>query len=111
MEKQRKQIGHRISMRRKAMHLTQDKVAEYLDCSNNTVSSIETGKQNITISSLIKLCELLDTTPNDLLLGNMHPDDVPRDIADTLRLCTKEQVDFIRQITEIVYAQNFPPKK
>lgn len=111
MEEQRNQIGHRISMRRKALHLTQDNVAEYLDCSNNTVSSIETGKQNITISSLIKLCELLNTTPNDLLLGNMHPDDVPKDIMDTLRLCTKEQVELIRKITELIYAQNYPHQK
>ena len=45
MEEQRKQIGTRIKQRRKALHRTQDDVAEYLGCSNNTVSSIETGKQ------------------------------------------------------------------
>lgn len=45
MEEQRKQIGNRIKQRRKALHRTQDDVAEYLGCSNNTVSSIETGKQ------------------------------------------------------------------
>ena len=105
MEEQRKQIGIRIKQRRKALHRTQDDVAEYLGCSNNTVSSIETGRQNVTIESLFKLCEFLNTTPNHLLLGSMHPNDVPQDIIDLLRLCNDKQTRLIRDFAEMIYTK------
>ena len=105
MEEQRKLIGSRIRKRRKALHLTQDYVAEYLDFSNNTVSSIENGKQGITLETLFKLCDLLDVTPNHLLLGSMHPNDVPQDIIDILRLCNDKQVRLIRDIAEMIYTK------
>lgn len=104
METHRKQIGNRISKRRKVLHMTQAYVAEYLDCSNNTLSSIERGQQGITVETLLKLCECLDTTPNHLLLGNRHPNDIPMDILDTLRLCTEEQVRLTRDFVEMLYS-------
>ena len=105
MDIQRKQIGKRIKLRRRTLQLTQEQVAEFLDCSNNTISAIETGKQNITLEALLKLCDILNTTPNHLLLGNMHPNDAPQDIVDTLRLCNADQIRLIRDFTEMIYTR------
>lgn len=105
MEEQRKLVGSRIRNRRKALHLTQDYVAEYLNVSNNTVSSMENGKQGITLETLFKLCDLLGVTPNHLLLGSMHPNDIPQDIIDILRLCNDKQVRLIRDIAEMIYTK------
>ena len=39
-----------------------------INVSNNHISSIETGKQIPSLTTFVKICEQLDTTPDFLLL-------------------------------------------
>lgn len=107
MDEQYIQIGHRIQKRRKALHIKQSELAELLDISNNHMSSIETGKQKPSLDVLLKICEHLNTTPNHLLLGCMYPNDVSKDIIDTICLCSKEQMQLVREFAELLYLRKF----
>lgn len=61
-------VGMRVREKRLALGLTQEKVAERLDKSLRLVTEIERGAVGMSIETLMALCDVLKTTPNDLLL-------------------------------------------
>lgn len=89
-------MGTRMKRRRKELKMSQ---AE-LDVSNNHISSIETGKQIPSLTTFVKICEQLDTTPDFLLLGSLHTDNLPKNIYDSLALCNKKDLPLIQDIVE-----------
>ncbi len=62
-------MGTRMKRRRKELKMSQAELAEKVNVSNNHISSIETGKQIPSLTTFVKICEQLDTTPDFLLLG------------------------------------------
>jgi transcriptional regulator with XRE-family HTH domain len=62
------EIGERIRLRRIELGLSQEQLAEQMDCSNITISSWELGKCDIKSSRLIKLSEVLHMSA-DIILG------------------------------------------
>ena len=69
-------LGNRIRLRRKELGLSQSKLAESLDISNNHMSAIENGREKPSLDKFINLCDLLKTTPDFLLLGITHPNNI-----------------------------------
>ena len=68
-------IGRFIANCRKERNLTQEQVAEKLGVSNKTVSRWENGNGFPDVSLLQPLCELLNISVNELLLGEKIPED------------------------------------
>ena len=99
-------MGRRIRLRRKELGLTQNKLAELLEVSNNHLSAIENGREKPSLEKFVILCERLKTTPDFLLLGNLHSCNVTQNIADNLRLCDADDIKLIAQIVEILVARN-----
>lgn len=64
-----KEVGKRIANRRKELGLKQAEVCEKAELSDKYLSNIERATSVMSIDVLIRICEVLDTTPNDLLLG------------------------------------------
>lgn len=77
METFRRGLGQAIRNRRKALHLSQEQLAERLDLHRNYVSLVERGIQNITVETLFKLTEALDCSPNDLFSEAENLSDSP----------------------------------
>ena len=63
-----KTIGLRIAGVRNDMGLSQEKFAEVLDISRNTMGSIERGETAPSLATLSNLFENTDMTPNHLFL-------------------------------------------
>ena len=63
-------IGARIARRRKELNLTQEQVAERMNTSIQMLSNIERGKKAIKIENLLKLCSILKTSTDYLLIGH-----------------------------------------
>lgn len=63
-----KKIGKNIKRIRNDRKITQKELAEALGIIEQTVSKIERGIFSPSFSTLLKICEILDTTPNELLL-------------------------------------------
>lgn len=64
-----KVIGMNIKKYRKAAGLTQEKLSELLNISLVHMSHIECGHVSMSLDILLKLCNLLKVTPNQILYG------------------------------------------
>lgn len=106
LEQQFITLGNRIRLRRKELKLSQNKLAEFLNISNNHMSAIENGREKLSLDKFITLCNLLKTTPDFLLLGAIHPSNVPLNIADNLRLCSPEDIKLAGEIIELMVTRN-----
>lgn len=62
-------IGQKIKAVRDLKGFKQDYVAEKLGISSGHYSNLENGHKTCTLYILIRLCRILDTTPNELLEG------------------------------------------
>lgn len=64
------------------------------------------GKQKPSFESFLSICELLNTTPNYLVIGMLTPGDIPKQISENLRLCDSKDVELLRQISELLVRRN-----
>lgn len=62
-------LGNRIAQLRKNRKITQERLAEKAEISNNYLSNIENNHSIPSLETVMKLCMALDVTPNELLLG------------------------------------------
>lgn len=70
------QIGMRLLRRRQELGWTQKDLAERLGIGQANVYRIEHGQKNLTIDTLCKLAEALDTTVAELITGKPADDAV-----------------------------------
>ncbi len=63
------QIGIRILKRRQALGLSQDELAERMGITRPNIGRIERGQQNVTVRTMCRLAEALETTLHDLMFG------------------------------------------
>ncbi len=70
------QIGQRIRKHRERSRLSQEQLAERADVSSQTISTAETGKKRLWVENIIKICEVLEISPDYLLLGEISPQDL-----------------------------------
>ena len=68
-----KTLGKKLQKIRLAVGLQQTEVFQKLGIPVNRLSTCENGHTNFTIKELIELCELYETTPNDVLGFEMDP--------------------------------------
>lgn len=99
-------LGNRIKLRRKELGITQLKLAELLNISNNHMSAIENGHDKTTLEKLIEICEILETTPDFLILGITHSINIPQNIVAKLQLCSEEDIILVDQFVELLVARN-----
>ena len=95
-----KEIGKRISDRRKKLGIKQNILAEKLDISNNHMSGIENGKATPSVALFVKICDKLNVTPDFLLLGSMHSNRVSKDASDLLQKCSDQEIEMIMQLVQ-----------
>lgn len=63
-------LGQRIRAARRGhkARLSQEDVAERVGLPRSAISAIEGGRQRVLTHSLVRICEVLEITPNDILL-------------------------------------------
>lgn len=74
-EKLLKEMGRRLSARRKQLRLTQEEVAELADMTTQTISTAENGIKALRPVNIIKLCGALSISADYLLFGTISSDD------------------------------------
>lgn len=72
----KKQIGKNIQRIRQAQKITQAELAEMIHLSVVHISHIETGSSMPSLPTLLDICNALETTPNDILLGQYYTPDI-----------------------------------
>ena len=106
MELQYSQMGKRISNRRKQLGISQISLAEKLDISNNHLSGVERGKEIPSLDLLVDICNALDVTPDYLLMGSMHSDNISQNIIESLRLCSNDDLQLVKEIVQLMVDRN-----
>ena len=90
-----KEIGERITARRKELHMTQQRISNKTGISLNQLSNIENSHSVPTIETIIKLSIALKVTPDYFLLGVGFGKDVENSsvaaIAHKVILCSDKQ--------------------
>ena len=81
-----KEIGRRVTKIRKQRGLTQEKLREKCDLSPQYISNIERSISIPSTETLLRICEVLEVTPDAILLGVVrHEDEAWRGVAQRLR--------------------------
>jgi DNA-binding Xre family transcriptional regulator len=60
--------GRNIKKLREAKKMTPLEMANLIGMTSSTVGTIEKGKVNITVPNLMMICNVLECTPNDILI-------------------------------------------
>ena len=71
-----KEMGKRISTRRKELRLTQEELAEKAGVTSQTISTAETGVKALRPCNIVKLCETLEISADYLLFGKVSDMDL-----------------------------------
>lgn len=64
-------IGKRLRVLRKQKGYTQEELSELAGISAQHCSGIETGGAKVSLSALVRLCNALEATPNDILFDSV----------------------------------------
>lgn len=94
-------LGNRIKTRRINKNLRQSQLAEMLNISNNHLSAIENGREKPSLDLLFSICEMLETTPDYMLLGCPRINNTPKALADSLKLCSESDIQIISGIVNV----------
>lgn len=79
-------IGNKLYIIRKKHGLTQAEVAELAELSLRAYADIERGKVSMRVETVLKICKVLNITPDDLLTeDNSDPDVFQHDIIKRLQ--------------------------
>lgn len=62
------EIGNRLLAIRKRIGMTQAEVAERSGLSDRAYANIERGKVNVRVETILRVCQALRITPNDILI-------------------------------------------
>ena len=69
-------VGERARLRRNALGLTRERLAELIGVSPRFLADVESGKVGVSLATLKRMCTALECTA-DFLIGNdvaVHPD-------------------------------------
>ena len=86
-------LGKRIANFRKNRGLSQEKLAEKSEISNNYLSNIENNHSILSLETMVKICIALNVTPDELLLGVTKNEKqyLSAEILETLNQCTAQE--------------------
>ena len=93
------EMGKRIEMRRRALGLTQEALAERADVTTQFVSYAESGKRAMRPENLRRIANALSVSADYLLTGEIIDKDMLI-LADKLRQLTPEQTRLVENIID-----------
>ena len=104
MELKYKVLGERIREKRVKKGLTQDKLAAAIGVSNPHVSNIERGRTKVSLPTLVDICNVLDTTLDELLCNDLRKGKgiIDRNISDEIKNCSEKDSKVLYSIVRAV---------
>lgn len=95
-------IGNKLFSLRKRMGMTQAEVAEAAGLSDRTYADIERGAVNMRIETILRICDALHITPDEILTKN--DDDVnlrQEEILERLNSCSPKDKETALRILSV----------
>ena len=99
-------IGNKLFLFRKRMGMTQAEVAEAAGLSDRTYADIERGSVNMRIETILRICEVLHITPDEILTDDsVFPTSKQEELMARLNACSlKDKETALRLLS--VYLQS-----
>lgn len=94
-----KEMGQRIMVRRKALRMTQEELAERLGVSTQMISNLELGKKAIRPENLARVCDALDLSADFVLTGSNTKTAVDA-VAEKLIQLTAEELKLVSDMID-----------
>lgn len=100
-------VGERIAARRRELKLKQWQVEQKAGIADKYLSNIERGASGLSIDVLMKLCDVLETTPDALLLDTVvdENNDYVRSINSRLRQMSSKQARLALSLMDWILSQ------
>ena len=92
-------MGQRILIRRKALRITQEELAEKLGVSTQMISNLELGKKAIRPENLAKVCAVLELSADFILTGT-DTGTAAGAVAEKLVRLTEEELRIIDDLID-----------
>lgn len=102
----KKEMGHRLTLHRKKLHLTQEQVAELLNISIKHYSELERGLTGISVDMLILISNKLSINIDYLLKGDESKLNISNEFLNLINSFSTEQKLKIYEIVQIIYSFN-----
>ena len=93
-------IGNKLYSFHKSMGLTQSEVAEKAGISDRTYADIERGTVNMRVETLLRICNVLKITPNEILLNEKDEEITAENITDLLVSISPKERKAVLKILE-----------
>ena len=103
-----KKLGHRLKIAREKKQLTQEQLAERIGVSNNYISNIERNHSIPSLDTIVKLCNILDITPDYLVLDSLYSSSgyLQDEIAEMLKHCSPKTIRLISRVIKAIIEEN-----
>lgn len=99
-------IGNKLLAIRKRMGLTQAEVAEAAGLSDRTYADIERGTVNMRIETVLRICQVLHITPDEVLTDDQSPESIRQEeLWERLNSCNPKDKETALRLLE-VYLQS-----
>ncbi len=96
-----KVIGNKLYNIRTKKLMSRSEVAEKAELSDRTYADIERGDTNMRIETLMKICNALCITPNDVLVEENKQSVSEKDISDALKDCSNDEKNTALQLLNV----------
>lgn len=95
-------IGNKLFAIRKRMGLTQAEVAEAAGLSDRTYADIERGTVNMRIETILRICQALHITPDEILTEDRAPDTLQQELLlQRLNACNPKDRETALQLLSV----------
>lgn len=98
-------IGNKLYSFRKNAGLTQSEVAEKAGISDRTYADIERGTVNMRVETLLRICNVLKITPNEILSTEQEQEITTEKITELLESVSAKERKTVLKILE-AYLKN-----
>jgi len=96
-----REMGQRIMVRRKGLHLTQEELAERMGVSTQMISNLELGKKAIRPENLSRLCGILQVS-SDFILNGVDTRTKVNEVAEKLLQLTDGQLLMVGDMIDYI---------
>ena len=98
-------MGQRIMVRRKALRMTQEELAEILGVSTQMISNLELGKKAIRPENLVRVCEALNLSA-DFVLTGLNTQTAVDVVAEKLIQLSEEELRMVGDLINYMNSKN-----
>ena len=95
-------IGNKLLAVRKRIGMTQAEVAEAAGLSDRTYADIERGMVNMRIETILRICQVLHITPDEILTEDRSPEVVKQELLwEQLNACNPKDKETAFQLLNV----------